>query len=210
MRGYGSLININPSAKISVAGQRGGGEVAIMHWLAPGSQETTCRITVIDPLSRPQVKAGSYLCFCPFVPTFQALAKQNSFQVKIVIATFGTLSLAERIIDDPCLVYYHTTSVKAKGLSPPPLVFFPIWILHSLMTNHFLRRDNKIIKLLLRPPPPPCLSAMQLKSHQFWAKLQFVHLVCVTHCSSNVTTMHQTRGVDVNKRTVTMHFYSLL
>ena len=39
----------------------------------------------------------------PYVPTFQNLAKQNDFQVKIVIATGGAVDLAEWIIDDPVL-----------------------------------------------------------------------------------------------------------
>ena len=36
----------------------------------------------------------------PAVPTFQNLAKQNKFQVRIMIATGGTVSLAEWIIHD--------------------------------------------------------------------------------------------------------------
>ena len=40
-----------------------------------------------------------------FVPTFQNLAKQKNIQVKIVIATSETVSLAMGIIDDDtCLV----------------------------------------------------------------------------------------------------------
>ena len=41
----------------------------------------------------------------PSVPTFQNRAKQNNFQVKIVIVTGGTVvGLAEWIIDDTCFV----------------------------------------------------------------------------------------------------------
>ena len=42
---------------------------------------------------------------CTSVPTFQNLAKENNFQVRIVIATGGTVGLAEWIIDGTqCLV----------------------------------------------------------------------------------------------------------
>ena len=36
----------------------------------------------------------------PSVPSFQNRAKQNSFQLRIVITTARTLGLAEEIIDD--------------------------------------------------------------------------------------------------------------
>ena len=39
------------------------------------------------------------LSFLPSVPTFQNLAKQTNSQVRIVIATGGTVGLAEWIID---------------------------------------------------------------------------------------------------------------
>ena len=40
------------------------------------------------------------------VPTFQNRAKQNNFQMRIVIDTDWTVSLAERITHDSCLVFY--------------------------------------------------------------------------------------------------------
>ena len=39
------------------------------------------------------------------VPTFQNITKQNKRWVKIIITTSGTVGLAERIIDDTCLVF---------------------------------------------------------------------------------------------------------
>ena len=43
--------------------------------------------------------------------TFQNLAKQNNFQVKIVIATGGTMYLAEWIFDDTCLNCWSTRPI---------------------------------------------------------------------------------------------------
>ena len=70
----------------------------------------TKKNTNFDPRGRPTVPAGSDHYFrtcCPYirhyvayVPTFQNLAKQNKVQTKIVIATGGTVGLAEWIIDD--------------------------------------------------------------------------------------------------------------
>ena len=64
------------------------------------------RWCIIDPWGPPTVTAGSdhYFRRCrlsvrPSVSTFHNIAKQNNFQVKIVIATGGTVGMAEWIID---------------------------------------------------------------------------------------------------------------
>ena len=44
--------------------------------------------------------------FRPSVPTFQNLAKQNKVQARIVIATGGTVGLAEWIIDDTHVLFF--------------------------------------------------------------------------------------------------------
>ena len=48
------------------------------------------------------------LSVCTFVRTytFQNLAKQNKFQVKTMFTTGETVGLAERIMDDTCLVLF--------------------------------------------------------------------------------------------------------
>ena len=52
----------------------------------------------------------------PSVPTFQNLAKQNKFQVKIlVIVTGGTVDLAEGIIDDTHV--QHCTYLLVQNIS---------------------------------------------------------------------------------------------
>ena len=64
----------------------------------------------LDPRGRPTVTAGSdhnFHTFCPAIPTFQNLARQNNFHVKILIAIVGTAGLTEWIIDDTCLVIYQ-------------------------------------------------------------------------------------------------------
>ena len=65
--------------------------------------------THIDPLGQPTVTADRDHCFRtrrpfvrPSVRTFQNLAKQN--RVKTMFATGETVSLAEWIIDDTCLI----------------------------------------------------------------------------------------------------------
>ena len=59
----------------------------------------------VDPRGQPTVTAGSdhYLPTCclsvrPSVPTFQNLAKQNNFQLRIMIASDGAVGAAEWII----------------------------------------------------------------------------------------------------------------
>ena len=58
----------------------------------------------IDPRGRRTVTACSdhYLVYVrpSVLPTFKNLAKQNKFQVRIVIVTGGTVCLAEGVIDD--------------------------------------------------------------------------------------------------------------
>ena len=61
---------------------------------------------LIDPRGRPTVTTCSdhyfhmcYLSVLPSFSTFQNLAKQNKVQGRIVIATGGTVDLAEWIID---------------------------------------------------------------------------------------------------------------
>ena len=58
----------------------------------------------IDQRGRPTFTAGSDPCshvvsVRPSVPNFKYPAKQNNFQVRIVIATGGTVGLVEWIID---------------------------------------------------------------------------------------------------------------
>ena len=63
----------------------------------------------IDPRGRPTVTARSdhYIrTCCPYVPAFQNLSKQNNFQVRIVIASGGTVGLAEWIIDGTHVLFY--------------------------------------------------------------------------------------------------------
>ena len=48
---------------------------------------------------------------CTSVPTFQNLAKQNKVQARIVIATGGTVGLAEWIIDDTHVLYEHKLNI---------------------------------------------------------------------------------------------------
>ena len=70
---------------------------------------------LIDPRGRPIVMSGSDHYFhtrCLSVPTFQIRAKQNHFQVRIMIATGVTVG----IIDDThvlCMLYltFHPWSI---------------------------------------------------------------------------------------------------
>ena len=75
----------------------------------------------IDPRIRPRVTAGSdnYFCTCrPFVhPSVRPsvchhFSKQNKFQAKTVFTTGKIVGLAERIIDDTCLVSGYSVSCK--------------------------------------------------------------------------------------------------
>ena len=70
----------------------------------------------IDPRGRPTVTAGSdnYFHVCRSVPTFQNLAKQNKFEVRIVIATVVTVGLAEWIIGSTSLVYFLSNRTTGK------------------------------------------------------------------------------------------------
>ena len=63
-----------------------------------------------DPRGQPTVMAGSDHCFCtcrPFVRRYVCphFSKQNKFQVKTMFATGETVSQAEWIIDEICLVF---------------------------------------------------------------------------------------------------------
>ena len=53
-------------------------------------------------------------CPYPSVPTFQNLAKDNNFQVKIVITTGKTVGLAEWIVDDTCII--NITRIIAEAI----------------------------------------------------------------------------------------------
>ena len=65
----------------------------------------------LDPLGRPTIKAISDQCFHlrPSVRLrfFQNRAKQNNFQVTIVIATSWIVGLAVRIIHDSCFCFLY-------------------------------------------------------------------------------------------------------
>ena len=61
------------------------------------------RNAYFDPLGLPT---------CPFVSTFQNLAKQNNFQVTIVGVTIGIVGLAGWIIDDTCLVFVANSATS--------------------------------------------------------------------------------------------------
>ena len=76
-------------------------------------KETWCYWKISDDLlihsADPQTRPVVIIVFIhgsvrPSVLTFQNIAKQNKCRVKIMIATSGTLGLAEGIIDDTCLV----------------------------------------------------------------------------------------------------------
>ena len=58
---------------------------------------TAILIHVANPQSRPVV-ITIFRRGCPSIPTFQILLKENNYQVTIVIATGGTVDLAEWII----------------------------------------------------------------------------------------------------------------
>ena len=62
---------------------------------------TNCLIAIFDPLGQPtQSRPVVIIIFARVVrPYFHNLTKQNNFQARIVIATGGTVSLAEWIID---------------------------------------------------------------------------------------------------------------
>ena len=51
----------------------------------------------------------------PSFPHFTKSRKQNNFQVKIVVATSGTVGLAEWIIDDILSVLYLLIYCRKKG-----------------------------------------------------------------------------------------------
>ena len=75
-----------------------------------------------DPLGLTTLMTGSdnYFHACPYINTFQNRAKQNKVQLRIIIATGGFVSLAERIIDDPFLyipfsLHRKKTSGQGKG-----------------------------------------------------------------------------------------------
>ena len=74
---------------------------------------TKLSVILYDPRGRPTVMAGSdhfFRTWClsvlTSVPTFQNFAKRNNFQVRIVIATGGTVGLAEWIIDDSYVLFF--------------------------------------------------------------------------------------------------------
>ena len=75
-----------------------------------------------EPQSGPVV----IIIFSHLVHTFHNLAKQNNFQVKMVITASGTLGQAEWIIDNTCLV---------KAVSKNALKF----ILNQFYSNKSLR-----------------------------------------------------------------------
>ena len=63
---------------------------------------------IFDPLGRPTVPARSDHYFCTLSPSvrphFSKYQKTKQTSLKIIIATGGTVGLAEGIIDDICLV----------------------------------------------------------------------------------------------------------
>ena len=84
------------------------------------SQKDFC-LVIIDPFGQPTVTAGRDHCFCtcPFVrtyvrPHFSNLAKQN--KAKTMFATCETVSLAEWIFNDTCLI----SNYSFKGTVPSP------------------------------------------------------------------------------------------
>ena len=70
--------------------------------LAPGRKKM---IHEPDPQSLPVVITIFARVVCPSVLTYQNLIKQNKVQARIVIATGGTVGLAECIIDS-ILIYF--------------------------------------------------------------------------------------------------------
>ena len=90
------------------------------------NRKTCC---FIDPLGQPTVTAGRDHCFCTcrtYVrPTFQNIAIQN--KANTMFATGETVSLAEWIIDDTCLVLCsigHASQFHSCSRSVQIVIFF--------------------------------------------------------------------------------------
>ena len=63
----------------------------------------------VNPQSRPVVITIFARVVCPSVPTFKNLAKQNKFQVRIVIATGETVGLASWIINGTHVLFFFVS-----------------------------------------------------------------------------------------------------
>ena len=67
--------------------------------------------TIFDPLGRPTDTADSDNCFrtcCPYVrPHFSKSSKTKQIQATTIFTPNETVSLAGRIIDDTCFVYFR-------------------------------------------------------------------------------------------------------
>ena len=77
----------------------------------------------IDPLGRPIDPPVVIIIFAHVrtsVPTFQNMAKKNKRRMKVMSG--GIVGLAERIIDDTCLVY-----VESDLLDPAPLCVISLY-----------------------------------------------------------------------------------
>ena len=109
-------------------------EQYVTHWVLWKTATKLCYCS-IDPRGRPTVTAVSdhYFRTCclyvrPSVRTFQNLAKQNKFQARTVIATGGTVGLAEWIIDDThflFFLYWEKIAVICGSLSCHDLLLPP-------------------------------------------------------------------------------------
>ena len=64
----------------------------------------------IDPLGQPKVTASRDHCFrtcCPYVRPSLLFKSRKTKQQKTMFTTGLTMGLAEWIIDDTCLVWFH-------------------------------------------------------------------------------------------------------
>ena len=74
--------------------------------LCLSKRSTSEKVVIIDPLGRLTGHSVEITCnICPSVPTFQNLAKQNHFQMKVMITTGINVGLAEGIIDDTHVLF---------------------------------------------------------------------------------------------------------
>ena len=90
----------------------------------------------VDPLGRPTVTAGcdhSFRTCCPFVPTFQNLAKQNTFPAKTVFTT-GVWDCGSGRVDHlmtplSCNFFFHHFHFEVATI-------MPYFVDHSSLTGH--------------------------------------------------------------------------
>ena len=94
---------------------------------------------IIDPLGQPTVVITifAYVSVRTSFPTSQNLAKQNKRPVKRIMVTRRTVGLAEKIIDDTCLVTYIIVALCMRG----KLGYIGLPMTHLLLIS-FIRGVN--------------------------------------------------------------------